>query len=88
MSNDKIMPDYHLIDQYYNVYQNFTDRTSSDFGSKRIKPKDISVVPATPPTPKSMKDWYIDGYHVQAVTKKAALKKVNKLKLENEQHRL
>jgi hypothetical protein len=83
MINDKIMPYYHLIDQYYKVYQDFTDRTSSDFGKKRIKPKDISVVPATPPTPKGMKRWDIDGYRVEAVTKKAAIKKINKLKSEN-----
>jgi hypothetical protein len=38
----------------------------------------------TPPTPKGMKDWYIDGYHVQAVTKKTAIKKVNKLKSEQQ----
>ena len=83
MSNDKIMPDYHLIDQYYNVYQKFTD-FPSEVPKNPLRPKDINVKRPTLPTPKGMKDWYIDGYHVQAVTKKQAIKKVNKLKSEQQ----
>lgn len=49
-----------------------------------LRPEDIDVKKPTPPTPKGMKDWYIDGYHVQAVTKKQAIKKVNKLKSEQQ----
>ena len=46
---------------------------------RRFDPKKPIRKP-TPPLPKGMKDWNIDGYHVQAVTKKAAIKKVNQLK--------
>ena len=63
----------------------------SMMGSKRYSynnnnttTQDIDVTRPTPPTPKGMKDWYIDGYHVQAVTKKSAIKKVNKLKSEQQ----
>jgi len=67
------------IFQYYNEYINNRFGFPSEVPKNPLTPKDISVVPVTPPTPKGMKDWYIDGYHVQAVTKKSAIKKVNKL---------
>lgn len=73
------------------VYQHYLEYLSSRYNFPQyerpknpLTPKDISVVPATPPTPKGIKDWYIDGYHVQAVTKKQAIKKVNKLKSEQQ----
>jgi hypothetical protein len=55
---------------------------SGDNRGNPLRPKDIDVKRPTPPTPNGMKDWCIDGYYVQAVTKKQAIKKVNKLKSE------
>jgi hypothetical protein len=48
-----------------------------------LRPEDIDVKQPTPPTPKGMKWFEIDGYRVQAVTKKSAINKIKKLK-ENE----
>jgi hypothetical protein len=61
------------------MMSNMGSMYSHDRGNN-FNPQDIDVKRPTPPTPKGMKDWYIDGYHVQAVTKKSAIKKVNKLK--------
>ena len=49
-----------------------------------LRPKDISVKRPTPPTPKGMKWFDIDGVQVQAVTKKSAIKKAKKLSTTNQ----
>ena len=72
------------------VYQHYLDylQAKGNFPQyerpkNKIKPQDISVKRPTPPLPKGMKWFDIDGVQVQAVTKKSAIKKAKKLK-ENE----
>lgn len=68
------------------VYQHYLDYLQASGGlleykqsKNKINPKDISVKRPTPPTPKGMKCFDIDGLQVQAVTKKSAIKKAKKL---------
>lgn len=44
-----------------------------------LRPEDIDIKRPTPPTPKGMKWFDIDGVRVQAVTKKSAIKKAKKI---------